>query len=130
MKILVDANIFLSVILNEPEKQNIIDITRDSELISPEVLPFEICNAISAMYKRKRINKDQVIECYSFFNQIPVRLVEVNLEKALTIASEHEIYAYDAYYLETAKRMKINLFSLDRKMKDVAQSMNITIMEV
>jgi len=130
MKILVDANIFLSVILNEPEKQNIIDITRDAELISPEVLPYEICNALSAMFKRKRINKEQIIKCYSFFSQIPVRLVEVNLVKALTIASEHEIYAYDAYYLETAKRMKLNLFSLDQKMKNVAQSMNITIMEV
>ena len=37
--IIADANVYLAVILNEPEKQAIIENTRGIELISPEVLP-------------------------------------------------------------------------------------------
>ena len=36
--IVADANVYLAVILNEPEKQAIIESTRGVGLISPEVL--------------------------------------------------------------------------------------------
>ncbi len=39
MKIVVDANIYLAIILNEPEKNKIIEATRDCDLISPVILP-------------------------------------------------------------------------------------------
>ena len=51
--IVADANIYLAVILNEPEKQVIIENPGGIELISPEVLPYEIGNALTAMLKRK-----------------------------------------------------------------------------
>jgi hypothetical protein len=45
MKLIVDANIFLAVVLNEPEKDRIIEKTLGIELISPVILPYEIGNA-------------------------------------------------------------------------------------
>ena len=38
MNILVDANAYLAVLLNEPEKQQIIGITKGTELVSQEVI--------------------------------------------------------------------------------------------
>ena len=55
MKIVADTNIFLAVALNEPEKKEIIALTVGHELIAPEILPFEIGNALSALVKRKRL---------------------------------------------------------------------------
>jgi len=130
MRILVDANIFLTVILNEPEKDKIIEHTLGIELISPEILPYEIGNALSAMAKRKRLNNDQISQSFQYFKNIPVRLVDVNIEKALEISYEYNIYAYDAYYLETARRLKLQLLTLDQKMKSVANEMNITLLEI
>jgi len=130
MLIVVDANIFISVILNEPEKEKIIELTRNSELVAPEILPYEIGNALSAMHKKRRLEKEQILDSYNFYKKIPVRLVEVKIEKALDISFEHDIYAYDAYYLETAKRMKSELLTLDQKMKEVANKMNVPLMEV
>ena len=49
--IVADANVYLAVILNEPEKKSIIENTRGVTLISPEVLPYEIGNALTAMLK-------------------------------------------------------------------------------
>ena len=130
MGILADANIYLAVIFDEPEKSKIIELTQEDDLISPVVLPFEIGNALSAMYKKNRIDKSQIIDCYSIFQKIPVRLIDVNIQKSLAIAADYEIYAYDAYYLEIAKRYKCNLLSLDNRMKEVANDLGIHLLEV
>lgn len=130
MSILVDANIYLAVILNEPEKSKIIELTQEDDLISPVVLPFEVGNALSAMYKRKRLDKRQIIDCYSIFLQIPVRLLDVNIQNSLVIAADYGIYAYDAYYLDIAKRYKCNFLSLDNRIKEVANDLGIRLMEV
>jgi len=83
MGVLVDANIYLAVILDEPEKESIIDLTQNSELIFPIVLPYEIGNALSAMFKWDRLTKLQIIECFNIYNKFPVRLVDVDIEVAI-----------------------------------------------
>ncbi len=50
MKIIADTNIFLAVVLYEPERDNIIQYTIGREVIAPKVLPFEISNALSATH--------------------------------------------------------------------------------
>ncbi len=102
MKIIADTNIFLTVVLNEPEKQRIIELSLGSEIITPELLPYEIGNALSAMLKRRQLSAEEMILAYKKVQQIPVTLVKVNITAALEIAAAHNIYAYDAYFLETA----------------------------
>ena len=53
MKIIADTNTFIAVALNEPEKDLIIQLTGSCDLVSPEVLPFEIGNALTAMLKKR-----------------------------------------------------------------------------
>jgi predicted nucleic acid-binding protein len=55
MNIVADTNIFLAVVLNEPEKELIIQLTSNMVIIAPEILPYEIGNALTAMVKRKQI---------------------------------------------------------------------------
>jgi len=71
MNYLVDANIFLAVIMNEPEKPGIIRLTENANLVSPEILTYEVGNAFSAMVKRGVIEKNQVEKCYTIFKKFP-----------------------------------------------------------
>lgn len=130
MKMLVDANIFLAVILNEPEKKNIIKITNGIDLLAPSTLNFEIGNALSAMKKRNRLNSDQVLLAYDLLKKIPVRLIDIEIRNAVEIAVEKNIYAYDAYYLEVAKRMNLDFLTLDQRLLSVAKELKITVVEV
>lgn len=129
MTILADANIFLSVLLNEPEKEKIINLTKEAELVSPEILPYEVGNALSSLYKRNRLNLEKVRKCYQAFLTIPVRLVPSEIVRSLEIAAKFKIYAYDAYYLETALRLKLKILTLDRRMMDIASELNIRALE-
>jgi len=129
MNIISDTNIFLAVVLDEPEKQHIIQLTSQADAIAPEILPYEIGNALSAMIKRKQLTKDEALEALITANKIPVRLVNIDIQAALKLAIKFNIYAYDAYFLQCAKSLSFPLLTLDKKMKHVASELNIKVME-
>jgi predicted nucleic acid-binding protein len=129
MRIIADTNIFLAVVLEEPEKGRIIQLTTGHELAAPEILPYEIGNALTALVKKKMLNADEVFFAWQAAQSIPVQLLSVDIGSALRVATDAGIYAYDAYFLECALRTRCPLLTLDRRMKTVAREIGIQIME-
>ena len=129
MDIIADTSIFLAVALDEPEKDNIIKLTSGSEIFSPEILPYEIGNALSAMVKRKRITKKEALSAQNRANSIRFRLVNIDTYQALKLAIKYNIYAYDAYFLQGAQTLSHPLITLDKRMKQVANELNIELVE-
>jgi len=130
MEIVVDASVLIAVIANEPDKQKLIDITREAELIAPLSVHWEIGNAFSAMLKRQRVTFEQAVEALETYLQIPVRFVEVELIDSLAIADELNLYAYDAYLLRCAAKYRSPLLTLDKKLILSAKSKKIPVLEV
>lgn len=52
MEIVADASAFLAVVLNESDRDWVINNTLGSEIVSPEILPYEIGNALIAVRKK------------------------------------------------------------------------------
>ncbi len=129
MSIISDTNIFLAVILNEPEKDRIIRITSGIDLSAPEILPYEIGNALSAMLKRGQLGEKEALAAQKATNKIPVRLLAVDIQEALKLAIEFNIYAYDAYFLQCAMALSSPLITLDNRMKKVATELGIEVLE-
>ncbi len=129
MKIIADTNTFISVALNEPERPKIIRLTENHDLIAPDVLPFEIGNALTAMMKKKVLEKAEVSWAWEIIQQIPVDLRTTDMASALSIAMEFNIYAYDAYFLACADNLRSPLLTLDLGMQRVAREMGITVLE-
>jgi len=129
MQIVADTNTFIAVALNEPEKDMVIHLTEEHDLVAPEVLPFEIGNALTAMMKRNVLEADEVILAWDMVQHIPVDLRPIDIRAALNIATQYNIYAYDAYFLECALSLRSPLLTLDRQMKGIAQEIGIQVME-
>ena len=119
-----DANIFLAVVLDEPEKDNIIQLQSETNSISPEILPYEVGNALSAMVKRKQLTHYEALSAFEAVSSIPVRLVAADIRHALKLALKYNIYAYDAYFLQCAIHWACPLITLDTRMKQVAYDLN------
>lgn len=130
MKIIADTNTFLAVTLFEPERDYIIKLTHGANLVAPEILPFEIGNALSAMLKRGRLALEDIFVVWDATQKIPVDLRHVDVREALKIASKFNIYAYDAYFLICALSLRSPLLTLDRRMIEVAKELDIHIIEV
>ena len=129
MKIIADTNTFLAVALEEPEKNRIIQLTVGHDLVAPEVLPFEIGNALTAMMKKRTLDADELTSAWDMVQTIPVELRRIEIRSALEIASRFNIYAYDAYFIECAISLRCPLLTLDRQMKIVGQNVGISILE-
>jgi predicted nucleic acid-binding protein len=71
-----------------------------------------------------------MISAFNYFKRIPVKIIEVDIEKALEIAWTHNIYAYDACYLECAKRLNVPLLTFDRAMARIGKEIGVTILGV
>ncbi len=129
MNIVSDTNIFLAVALDEPEKDRIIEVTSGADAVAPEILPYEIGNALSAMLKRKQITGTEALAAQKSANRIPVRLITIDIQQSLKLAIEFSIYAYDAYFLQCAMSLSSPLITLDNRMKKVAAELNIEVVE-
>ncbi|MDR1013061.1 MAG: type II toxin-antitoxin system VapC family toxin [Lactobacillales bacterium] len=128
MQILLDASAIMAVIVNEQNKELVIKLTKGSHLLSSKVITYEIGNALISLYKRHRLTKNEVINTYNFFEKIPIKILDINISNALKISCTYNIYAYDAYYLEVAKRLNLPLLTFDVLMKKVAFDMNIKVL--
>jgi predicted nucleic acid-binding protein len=129
-EIIIDASAIIAVIANEPEKAVLIEMTKDTDLLAPLSIPWEIGNAFSAMLKRRRISADQAIQALAIYGTIPIRLVDVDLAEAIRLADRLNIYAYDAYLLCCAQRYKAPLLSLDRDLLAAAKALGLPFLEV
>lgn len=129
MKVVADSSVFLAVVLDEPERQRIIRAAQGRRLSAPEVLPFEIGNALSAMMKRRLLSPAEATAAWDAATRIPVELRSVDIRAALRMAASRAIYAYDAYFLDCALSSGTPLLTLDRGMARVAQTIGVELLE-
>jgi predicted nucleic acid-binding protein len=130
MQIVVDTSALIAVIVGEPERSRIVDITAGNILIGPGCIPWEIGNAFSAMFKQRRITLEEAERGLSIFMTIPIQYVDPDFVWVLKLSKQANIYAYDAYFLDCAIRHKAPLLTLDRKLVESAQHLNIETLEV
>ena len=128
MEILLDASAIMAVIADEPESGLVIEYTKDAVIVSPNVVAFEIANAVTKMIKKKIIDsQEKMIRIIEIFETIPLKLVTVDISETLKIAWKYKIYAYDAFYLETAVRLNLPLLTFDSGMRRIGNELGIPI---
>jgi predicted nucleic acid-binding protein len=99
MEILLDASAIMAVIADEPESEIVINCTKGAVVVSPNVVSFEIANGLTKMMKKKIINtQEKMTDLIRNFKKIPIKMIEIDLEKSLEIAWKYKTYAYDAFY--------------------------------
>jgi predicted nucleic acid-binding protein len=130
LDIVVDTSVVIAVLLNEPSKAGIVAATTGCSLIGPAVIPWEVGNALSAMFKKKRIGLALAQKALTAFEDVPIRYVDVDMSRSLRMAYDFRIYAYDAYFLDCARRHTAPLISLDDTLVAVARGMGIDVREV
>ncbi len=129
MEVVVDASVLIAVITNEEEKEKLVAVTNEAELIAPLSVHWEIGNAFSSLLKRKRVTIDEALQAIEIYLQIPVRFVEVELTESLELANELGLYAYDAYLLRCAAKYRLPLLTLDSRLIQAAKEKKIQVLE-
>ncbi len=130
MYITIDTSALIAVIGNEASKQKIIKITKGYSLCAPVSVHWEIGNAFSAMFKRQKSSMKLAKKALKEYQKIPIKFIDVSLERTLEISHTQNIYAYDAYLIQCAQQTSTPLLTLDKQLKITAEKMSINILEL
>jgi predicted nucleic acid-binding protein len=129
MDIVADASAVLAVVLNEAARDSTIRNTAGCGIVAPEILPYEVGNALVVVRKKGRLTDHEVLRAFDSAQRIAVTLLPVTIPRAVKLAMQFGIYAYDAYYLQCCIENRLPLLSLDDRMCEVARRLQIQIVE-
>ena len=130
MDLVIDTSAIIAVIANEPERQAIVAQAADSALVAPASVHWEVGNAFSAMFRRRRITLEQARLAIRSYEQIRIRFMDIDLTQSLELSEQLDIYAYDAYVLASAFNLRLPLLTLDRRLATVAPLVGVRTLEV
>jgi predicted nucleic acid-binding protein len=130
MEIVIDTSAILAVIGEQPEKAELVRLTRGASLVAPTSVHWEVGNALSAMFKRRAIGLDEGLKLLEAYAAIPIRLTDLALKQAIELAARLNIYAYDAYVIACAVNQRAPVLTLDNGLKARAREWKLDVLEV
>jgi predicted nucleic acid-binding protein len=130
MEFVIDTSAVLAVIAEQPEKAELVRVTRGASLLAPPSLHWEIGNALSAMFKRKKLDVDQALQLLQSYAAIPIRFTDVTLRQAVELSAQLGIYAYDAYVIACALNHRAPIVTLDGGLAARARELKLEVPEV
>lgn len=124
MSLVIDASILAAWFLDEksdPRVEAAFDVAARVETRAPSLLYYEIRNALLMSERRRRITAPMSAAFVRDLALLPIRLEPAAHDDALmTLARERHLTVYDAAYLELARRERLPLATLDRKLEKAA----------
>ena len=129
VEIVIDTSAILAVIAEQPEKADLVTLTRGAILVAPASVHWEIGNAMSAMFKRKAIGIKDALQLLEAYAAIPIRMAEVGLKQAVELSAKLNVYAYDAYILACAINERAPLLTLDGGLRERARELKLDVLE-
>ena len=130
MELVIDTSAIVAVLVNEPQKAAILERIDDAQMVAPRSVHWEIGNAFSAMFKRRRATLRRAKQAIAEYEQLNIRFVDVDLYQAVELSEQLGIYAYDAYVLACALNLRLPILTLDKDLSGAANLLGVRLVEV
>jgi predicted nucleic acid-binding protein len=78
MLIVVDTTVVIACVTDEPHREALLAATMNHQLLAPQSLLWEVGNALSAMFKRRRISLEAAIQAVELYKRMPVHSIPCN----------------------------------------------------
>lgn len=119
----VDASIILAWLLPDEREEMVNRIfaayrQKKSRIYAPKLLVYELINGLKSAILRKRIDWLKAKRAIEVFKQMRFELIDQSGEEVniLRLANKLNLSVYDASYVALAKKFKVKLLSLDKKL--------------
>jgi predicted nucleic acid-binding protein len=133
----VDASLTLSWCFADeatPYSRGVLASLKTTYAVVPALWPFEVANVLALAERRQRITKEGIAEFLDILRRLPIQIERREAlwlwQAILPIAAQYQLSAYDAAYLELAKREGMNLATLDHDLQEAGLTLGVPIVEV
>jgi len=119
--VIVDASVILEAFFPDDEQEHAQALMRDHvmgrcRLEAPDLLVYEVTNAVVQARRRGRIDAQQAEEILTSFEGLGIALMPVGWQQMLPVALTYDRSAYDAAYLALAEATEQPLISGDLRL--------------
>jgi predicted nucleic acid-binding protein len=102
--------------------------------VVPALWPFEIANALAIAERRGRINQEQIAEFLETLRSLPIQVERREAvwlcQAIIRLAREQRLTAYDAAYLDLAKREQLTLATLDHDLQAAGLALGVAALHL
>ncbi|MBT3186030.1 type II toxin-antitoxin system VapC family toxin [Candidatus Thioglobus sp.] len=123
----LDCSVALAWCLEDESNEyadNLLDLLIDQQAIVPSLWHLEVMNVLLMAQRRGRVEQGKIPLILQTLSNLPIstdkREIDINDENFINFANQYQLTSYDATYLYLAKREKIPVATLDKKMQQVA----------
>jgi len=107
-------------------------LRQGDRILVPAHWPTEISNGLLVALRRKRIKAGQPALFWEELARLPIEtepsLTSIQAKATLALAEKHGLTAYDAAYLELARRRQLPLGTLDADLRKAAQAEGLVVL--
>lgn len=137
-RFVLDASISLAWFLDDPVPDLAQRVRRSleegSRALVPSLWHFEVANGFAIGQRRGILTESRADRCLDDVEGLMASVIEnsastVSLRQALSVARAFRLTAYDAAYLETARREHLPLATLDRALVEAATKAGVSLLQ-
>ena len=132
----VDNSVVMSWCFNDEANKYgdaVLDILTESTALVPPIWPLEVVNVLLVAERRNRLKQVDSVRFITLLSQLPI---VVELEKPerkmkdfLALGRANNLSSYDAAYLDLAMRNDCPIATLDKKLVEAAENVEVTILK-
>jgi predicted nucleic acid-binding protein len=129
----IDCSLALSWCLPDetsPAADRFFSTQQNLTLLVPSLFWYEAANALTMAARRDRLTTPQATTLSRLFQSLPLTTSPCgpsSLPRLITLATTHNLSAYDASYLDLAIAQKCGLATTDKLLRKAAQDAGITV---
>ena len=104
-------------------------LTRDHAVV-PSLWRFEVSNVLVVGERRGRLTESQAVRFLALLRRLPIRIDDTPPDAGalLEVAHRHKLSAYDAAYLELARRDELGVATRDTRLRSATLAAGLAVM--
>ncbi|SRR5260221_3547763 len=135
--IVVDASLTLSWCFADeatPYSRSVLATLESTYAVVPALWPFEVASVLTLAERHQRITRTGIVAFMDTLRRLPIQVEHREAlwlwQAVIPLAREHRLSAYDAAYLELARRDGMHLATLDHDLEKAGRTIGVAIFEV
>ena len=136
IRFVLDASVALAWFVDNPVAAYAVrvrkSLARDARAVVPGLWHLEMANGFAVAERRGILTSANSTAGIAAIEQLLVQSIEnsadfISLRQVLTTARDFRLSAYDAVYLDTARRQQLPIATLDRRLLSAAQQAGVEV---
>jgi len=137
MAMVIDASVTLPWCFEDEAKPGtdrlLFDLRAGGTAVVPAHWPLEVLNSLLVAVRRGRIPREKIERFWSDLTALPIRIQPTEMAAwsgIQRLAEQYRLTAYDAAYLELARRIGLPLATLDSDLRKAATAAGTALVEL